>query len=139
MNPALPVYEMTVPAGQDIKAEIEKHVMAMGWESVWIPSAIGSVICMEFTTPVQNTLPLKTGRIPCPDAAELTSFTGEVMKKEKMDPALADIYPDNGSPLFIHIHASCAAAGGRVTGGGLRAGKAFRAVRVFMIPLEINA
>ena len=52
------------------------------------------------------------------------------------DPALLEVYPDKVSPLIVHIHASCATAGGHVAGGGLRAGKAFRSVRIFMIPLD---
>ena len=48
------------------------------------------------------------------------------MKRECADPALLEVYPDKVSPLIVHIHASCATAGGHVAGGGLRAGKAFR-------------
>ena len=63
------------------------------------------------------------------------------MKRECADPALLEVYPDKVSPLIVHIHASCATAGGHVAGGhvaggGLRAGKAFRSVRIFMIPLD---
>ena len=72
------------------------------------------------------------------DAAELLSFTGEIMRRECVDPALLAVYPDKTSPLFVHIHASCATAGGHVMGGGMRAGRAFRAVRVFMIPLSVT-
>ena len=49
---------------------------------------------------------------------------------------VVEVYPDKVSPLIVHIHASCATAGGHVAGGGLRAGKAFRSVRIFMIPLD---
>ena len=101
-----------------------------------IPAAIGSVIGMEFTTPIRNELPLRTSVTPFHNAAELLSFTGEIMTRDRADPALLEVYPDKVSPLIIHIHASCAAAGGHVAGGGLRAGKAFRSVRVFLVPLE---
>ena len=129
------IFEVTVKSGEDIRGAIERFVLQKGWSSVIIPCAIGSVIDMVFTTPVENTLPLKTARTPVSGAAELLSFTGEIMKKERMDPALASIYKDEG-PLFVHIHASCATAGGHVSGGGLAGGKAFRAVRVFLVPLE---
>ena len=81
-------------------------------------------------------MPLKVGRTPCYGAAEILSFTGEVMVKEKMDPQLRQVYPDTDSPLFIHIHASCARAGGLVMGGGLWGGTAFRSLRVFLRPVE---
>ena len=129
------VFEMTVRSGEDIREAIARFVLEKGWSSVMIPCAIGSVIDMVFTTPVENTLPLRTAKTPVSSAAELLSFTGEVMKKERMDPALAAVYKDDG-PLFVHIHASCATAGGHVAGGGLAGGKAFRAVRVFLVPLE---
>lgn len=57
------------------------------------------------------------------------------MKRERMDPAFEKIYPDKKSPLFVHIHVSCAYKGGVVRGGGLAGGKAFRSLRVFMLPL----
>ena len=128
-------YEMTVKSGEDIRGAISRFVLEKGWKSVMIPCAVGSVIDMAFTTPVENTLPLRTAKTPVSGAAELLSFTGEVMTRDRMDPALAAVYQDDG-PLFVHIHASCATAGGHVAGGGLAAGKAFRAVRVFLVPLE---
>ncbi len=130
------LYEVNIPSGGDIKQTITDYVLSMGWENVVIPCAIGSVIGMVFTAPIENELPLRTASIPCNGAAELLSFTGEIMTREKMDPALAAVYTDTESPLFVHIHASCATAGGHVSGGGLKAGRAFRAVRVFLMPLD---
>ena len=132
------IFEVTVKSGEDIRQVISDYVIEKGWQSVMIPAAIGSVIGMEFTTPIQNELPLKTAVTPCHDAAELLSFTGEIMRRECVDPALLAVYPDKTSPLFVHIHASCATAGGHVMGGGMRAGRAFRAVGVFMIPLSVT-
>lgn len=130
------LYEVTVNSGEDILRTISDFVTAHGWQNVMIPAAIGSVIGMEFTTPIRNELPLHTSVTPFHNAAELLSFTGEIMTRDCADPALLEVYPDKVSPLIIHIHASCAAAGGHVAGGGLRTGKAFRSVRVFLVPLE---
>lgn len=130
------IYEITVKSGQRIKKVVSDYILEQGWENVYLTGAIGSVIDCEFTAPIENELPLKTSSVPCRGAAELVSFVGEVMKREKMDPALADVFPDKTSPLFVHIHASAATAGGHVIGGGLVDGSAFRAVRIFMTPLE---
>jgi predicted DNA-binding protein with PD1-like motif len=46
------------------------------------------------------------------------------------------VYPDKTSPYFVHIHASCARVGGEVVGGGLVKGRAFRALRVFLTPVN---
>lgn len=130
------LYEVTVKTGEDIRQVIGDYILKMGWESVYVIGAIGSVIDMSFTAPIENTLPLRTASTPCSGAAELVALTGEVMKRERMDPALAGVYTDTSNPLFVHLHACVATAGGHMMGGGLKSGKAFRAVRVFMTPLE---
>lgn len=130
------IYDVEVKSGESIKKVVSDYILERGWENVYLMGAIGSVIECVFTSPVENQMPLRTVRIPCRDAAELVSFTGEVMTRERMDPALREVYQDKESPLFVHIHASAATAGGHVVGGGLAEGKAFRSVRVFMTPLE---
>lgn len=130
------LYDVIIPAGKEIRDTIMDYVLEKGWEEAAILGAVGSVQDMAFTTPVENKLPLRTGSTPCHGAAEILSFTGEIMKREKMDPGLESVYPDKSSPLFVHIHASCAIAGGHVCGGGLKCGKAFRELRVFLVPLK---
>lgn len=130
------ICEVTVPGGQSIKENVTQYVLDHGWKDVYLCGAIGSVIDCSFTAPVENELPLRTGTTPCHGAAELVSLTGEIMAWERMDPALAAVYTDKTSPVFVHIHASVATAGGHVMGGGLTDGKAFRSVRVFLIPLD---
>jgi len=130
------LYDIMIKGGENIRDKITEYVMQAGWEEAVILGAVGSVEKLEFTAPVENELPLRTGTTPCHGAAEILSFTGEIMKREKMDPALEAVYPDKSSPLFVHIHASCAIVGGHVCGGGLRGGRAFRALRVFIVPVE---
>ena len=129
------IYEVTVKAGEDIKAVVTDYVLGQGWESVYITGAVGSVIGMSYTTPVRDQLPLVTASQPAEGAAEVLSLTGEVMKREKMDPALQSVYKDTECPLFVHIHISCEHRDGSVRGGGLAAGNAFRSLRIFMTPL----
>lgn len=128
--------EVFIDQGQDIRKTIEAFVIEKGWKEVIVVNAIGSVKDLILAAPISNELPLKVGRTPCYGAAEILSFTGEVMVKEKMDPQLRQVYPDTDSPLFIHIHVSCARAGGLVMGGGLWGGTAFRSLRVFLRPVE---
>lgn len=128
----LPFSELTIPSGADILHSLEDFMLQNGWEEAVVVCAIGSVQDLVFATPIQNELPLRVSTFPCWGAAEILSFNGEIMLKERMDPALKDVYPVKESPLFTHIHASCARAGGQVTGGGLWGGKAFRSLRVFL-------
>lgn len=132
------LYEVTVPRGEDIRQTISDFILEKDWDEVFIVGAVGSVIDTAYNAPMDNSIPMKLVVTEIPDAAEIVSFTGEVMKRERMDANLAKIYPDKTSPLFVHIHASCAVGGGMVTGGGLVKGKAFRALRVFMVPLNNN-
>ena len=128
--------ELTIPRGQDILPALERYVLDRGWDDVVVVHAIGSVKDLLFACPVEDELPLRVAVTPCHGAAEILSFTGEIMTKEKMDPELEAVYPDRESPLFVHIHASCARAGVQVMGGGLRGGKAFRSLRVFLRPVQ---
>jgi predicted DNA-binding protein with PD1-like motif len=130
------LFEVTVKSGEDIKETIVNFILEHQWEEAYISGAVGSVIHMAFTTPLLDTLPLKTTKQTVEGAAEVLSFVGEVMKREYMDPALESVYPDKDSPLFVHIHVACAYRGGKVTGGGLAAGKAFRTLRIFLTPIE---
>ena len=102
------IFEVTVRSGEDICKTISDFVTAHGWQNVMILAAIGSVIGMEFTAPIRDELPLRCAVTPYHAAAELLSFTGEIMKRECADPALLEVYPDKVSPLIVHIHASCA-------------------------------
>lgn len=127
--------EIIVESGKDILQTIDQYIINHAWKNVVVVNAIGSVKDLIFATPIRNELPLKVGSTPCLGAAEILSFTGEIMSKELMDEDLKEVYPKTNSPLFIHIHASCARAGGQVMGGGLRGGKAFRKLRIFIHPL----
>lgn len=124
-------HEIIVNAGEDIKEGIERFMLEMEWPSAYISGAIGSVRDLALTTPVGLELPPKVAVTPCVGPGEVLAFTGEVMKREFMDPSLKDIYKEDG-PLFIHVHTSVATAGGHVFGGGMKYGKAFRALKIYI-------
>lgn len=129
------LYEVTVDRGEDIRQVLSDYILEKNWEEVFIVGAIGSIVDSAYNAPADNRIPMNLVTVECPEAAELLSFHGEVMKRERMDENLAKVYRDKTSPLFIHIHASCAAGGGAMYGGGLVKGRAFRSIRIFMIPL----
>jgi len=130
------LYEITVKRGEDIRQAVSDFILEKDWDQVFIVGAVGSIIDSAYNAPVDNSIPMNLVTNECPGAAEVLSFSGEVMKRERMDANLAKVYKDKTSPLFVHIHASCATGEGKVYGGGLVKGKAFRALRIFMIPLE---
>lgn len=126
------VYEVLVDKNEDIRSKISDFMLEKGWNNAYISGAIGSVRDVEFTTPISMELPPKVNTAVCTGPGEVLTFTGEIMDRKLMDPALKGIYKDTTSPLFIHIHAAVAVSGGHVYGGGLQSGKAFRALKVYI-------
>lgn len=127
--------QLVIPSGMDIKKSLMDFLIGQGVREVYIIGAIGSAKDVCIAAPVEPQLPLRTVDVPFPVACEVVGFTGEVMGWDSVDPSLAAMFPDRSDPLFLHIHIAAALAGGHVFGGGFRGGKAFRSLRVFMLPL----
>lgn len=130
------VSELIVGRDKDIGQAVAAFVMEKGWEAAYIIGAIGSAVGVELSNPISAELPPKvemTGPIgPC----EVLSLTGEVMKRERMDENLRAAYADKTDPLFIHLHMCCSVKGGQTFGGGLRAGRAFRSLKIYIGAIE---
>ncbi len=129
------LHEVTVQRGEDVREKISSFILQKKWREVIIIGAVGSIIDSAYNAPVNNSIPMNCATNECPNAAEIVGFNGEVMAVEKMDPSLRMIYKNIDGPLFVHIHACCATGDGRLYGGGLVKGKAFRSIRVFLVPV----
>ena len=125
------VYQIAVDKGEEIKEKINQFILEKKWDAAVILCGIGSVRDAQYANPAGTADNYTIEFFDCPEPAELVSFTGEVMKGERMAPALRKVYGDPGE-YFIHIHAAGAAAGGVVRGGGFQKGYALRAVNVFI-------
>lgn len=125
------IWELEIGRDKDIKSSISEFFESKGWERACICGAVGSVKEVTLTTPVNFDLPPEVAKTPFSGPGEVLAFSGEVMKRDLMDPLLKDIYKGDGN-LFIHIHISLAGAGARVYGGGLDKGKTFRGLKVFI-------
>ena len=79
------LYEVTVNRGEDIRQVISGYILEKGWEEVFIVGAVGSIIDSAYNAPIDNSIPMNLATNECPRAAELLSFNGEVMKRERMD------------------------------------------------------
>ena len=64
---------------------ISGYILEKGWEEVFIVGAVGSIIDSAYNAPIDNSIPMNLATNECPRAAELLSFNGEVMKRERMD------------------------------------------------------
>ncbi len=130
------LYEVIVEKDENVKEKVTQFILDHKWENVYISGAVGSIRQAKLANPVSAEFPPQIGITDCPGPCEVVAFTGEVMKRELMDPVMAKIYPDKSCPLFVHIHAALGGAGAKMFGGGFQDGYAFRKLRVFMLPLN---
>lgn len=129
------LHEITVGKGEDIKKTIEAYLLKNNIKSAFVCGAVGSVQDLVMQAPENTEMPIKLGQFTCKLPAEVLSFSGEVMERGMMDEGMKRAYPEDGSPLFIHLHASVAISAGHVYGGGLVSGRALRLLRVFLFEL----
>ncbi|MEG0368999.1 MAG: DNA-binding protein [Hungatella sp.] len=126
------LHEIIVGKGQDIKATLESYLIEHGIRDAYVSGGVGSVCDLVLQAPENTEMPLKLGQFTCKLPAEILSLSGEIMGRESMDEGMKRAYPENGSPLFIHLHASVAISGGHVYGGGLVSGQALRLLKIYL-------
>ena len=131
------VASITIMKGEEIHKAILDYVLAHEIRHALIIGAIGSAVDLSVATPIEHDPPLRTIEVPYQASCEIVGMSGEIMPWEECDPRLKAVYPDKDSPLFVHIHIAAAIMGGQVFGGGLRKGKAFRSIRVFLLPQAV--
>lgn len=129
------IFEIIVEKDEDIKRTIEAYLREHKIQNAYVCGAVGSVHNLVMQAPENLGMPVELGQFTSMLPAEVLSFTGEIMGRERMDENMKRAYPENGSPLFIHLHASVAISGGHVYGGGLVSGQALRKLRVFLFDL----
>lgn len=112
--------------GQQVKAEIEKYLKSQEIKRCFIVGAIGSVMDVRLSVPIDAQFPPTVERYAFEGPGEVVSFIGEIMEKSEMDPALRNVYGADPSDYFIHIHASVAFEDAVVRGGGFVDAKVFR-------------
>lgn len=134
-KPLSNVYECIIGCDADIRTELDKFIVAHGWNHVYISGAIGSIKEAVMTAPTEATLPPVVGFTTYKGVAEVSSFVGYTYKRDiaPKEELMLDSHTD--SPLYVHIHASFGIVGGHTYAGGFRDGKTFRAMNIFMIPL----
>ena len=126
------IYVLKISRHEDIKDKILDFVREKDWDKAYISGALGSVCDVHVVNPQNDKIPpdLKGEIIngPC----EVLSFVGEVMKKEYMSETMKTVYKDDENLYFAHIHMSCSTKNQKVYGGGLRKGRAFLGLKIFI-------
>jgi predicted DNA-binding protein with PD1-like motif len=129
-------FEVVIERGEDIREVISAFILSKGLENVYVSGAVGSAWDFLLTTPRNNTYPIEIESFTHCDVCEIVSMVGEAMSWDLVDASLREVYPKPANDFFVHLHISLATIGGNVIGGGLRKGKAFRSVRVFLTDLN---
>lgn len=125
-------YLINILKHEDIKEKILDFAKEKDWEKAYIIGAIGSVCDVHLVNPQNDKIPPELMGQTIKDSCEVLNFSGEVMKKKYMSDIMKTLYKDDENPYFVHIHMSCSTKGQRVYGGGLRKGRAFIGLKVFV-------
>lgn len=126
------VHVINISKHENIKKKITSFVEEKNWEMAYVIGAIGSVCDVHLVNPQNSEIPPNLKGQTINSSCEVLNFSGEVMKKKYMSDIMKKIYKNDESPFFVHIHMSCSTKGQRVYGGGLREGKAFIGLKVFI-------
>ncbi|NLJ63765.1 MAG: DNA-binding protein [Christensenellaceae bacterium] len=129
-------HEIKIKSGENIREIINAYVVEHKITHAFIAGAVGSVSDMVFNAPDSSSFPIKPVSTPVSGPAEVLAFSGEVIPKEEMDETMKRIYHDDPYDLFIHVHAAVGVAGANVYGGALLEGKVFRALSVYILPIN---
>lgn len=130
------LYEWIIERDEDIRACLDKYMVESGLQHAYISGAIGSIKDVLLAAPASLDIPPRLVLTNCNGPAEITSFSGDVYLRHLAPPDELFLDDQAASPLFAHIHMSCAIAGGSTCGGGLRAGKAFRRIKLYVLAGE---
>jgi len=125
-------YELIIERDEDLRTRLDEFMLESGLDHIYISGAVGSIKDLVLAAPASFDIPPQLVLTPCAGPAEITGFSGDVYLRHLAPED--ELFLDNviDSPLFAHIHMSCATAGGKAYGGGFRQGKAFRRIKLFI-------
>jgi len=126
------IYEWIIERDEDIRMCLDQYMLESGLQHVYISGAVGSIKDVLLAAPASFDIPPQLVLTNCKGPAEITGFSGDIYLRQLAP--LDELFLDDQktSPLFAHIHMSCAIAGGNTFGGGFRSGKAFRRIKLYV-------
>lgn len=126
------VYELIIERDEDLRTRLDEYMLGKKFTHIYIGGAVGSMRDITLAAPAEMTIPPRLVLTPCEGPVEITSFVGDVYLRHLAPQDELFMDPEEDSPLFAHIHMSCAVAGGQTYGGGFRKGRAFRRIKLFI-------
>lgn len=126
-------HTISLKKGQDVIMGIHEYLMDKKWESAVIVAGVGSITNVTLNNPISHDVPPKLQMTHIDELCEVTSFMGEITKKENAPANMPCIFTDTPSDYIVHIHMTCSHTNGTVCGGGFRSATVLRALNVYVI------
>jgi len=121
---------------EEVIPALHAFMREQNWYRGVILGAAGSVQDVLVNAPVNNEHPPKLAPVIIEEPCEVTSFFGEVIRREDTPDNLQRHMQEQTSQYMLHIH--CSVGHGKhcaVTGGGLRKLRVFSALNVYIAEL----
>ena len=122
--------------GQGVVAGIHSYLMDKTWKGGVIVAAVGSIHDVTLNNPISHDNPPKLQMTNIPELCEVTSFMGEITRKEDAPRGLPCQIADTPSDYIVHIHMTCSHTDGTVAGGGFRGATVLRALNIYVLETE---
>lgn len=130
------LHTIELEKGQDVVAGIHHYLMDKTWKGGVIVAAVGSIYDVTLNNPISHDTPPKLQMTNVPDLCEVTSFMGEITRKEDAPQGLPCQIADTPSDYIVHVHMTCSHTNGTVTGGGFRGATVLRALNIYVLETE---
>ena len=121
---------------QNVVAGIHEYLMDKKWKGGVIVAAVGSIYDVTINNPITHDNPPKLQTTTYNQLCEVTSFMGEITRKEDAPQGLPCQIADTPSDYIVHIHMTCSHTDGTVIGGGFRVATVLRALNVYVLEME---
>ena len=118
---------------QDVILGIHEYLMDKKWKSAVILGAVGSICNVTLNNPISHDVPPKLQITHIDELCEVTSFMGEITKKEDAPPNMPCMFTDTPSDYIVHIHMTCSHTDSTVCGGGFRNATVLRALNIYVM------
>lgn len=121
---------------ENVVTGIHKYLMDKTWKGGVIVAAVGSIYNVTVNNPISHDNPPKLQVTNIPELCEVTSFMGEITRKEDAPEGLPCQIADTPSDYIVHIHMTCSHTNGTVMGGGFRGATVLRALNIYVLEIE---
>lgn len=128
------LHKIELTKDQSMIPAIHEYLADKEWKSAVILCGVGSLYDVTLTNPRSRTPGQPLAELKLDGPCELTSFTGEIIRREEVPTGL-ERYLKEGEPsrYLVHIHGSVSHGRCVSNGGAIRGGTVSRAVNIYVL------